>query len=61
MVRAKDIKNGGKKEFTAQRLLVAVGRKSNADRLKVENTGVEAEKEKILGFHIIGPYAPILI
>jgi mycothione reductase len=39
-----DSKTGGKKEFTAQRILVAVGRRSNADLLKVENTGVEVDK-----------------
>jgi len=30
-------------EFTAQRILIAVGRRSNADLLKVENTGVEID------------------
>ncbi|MDP2730959.1 MAG: dihydrolipoyl dehydrogenase [Dehalococcoidales bacterium] len=35
---------GGKREFTAQKILVAVGRRSNADLLKVENTGVEVDK-----------------
>jgi mycothione reductase len=39
-----DLKGGGRKEFTAQRVLVAVGRRSNADLLKVENTGVEIDK-----------------
>ena len=39
-----DLKSGGQKEFTAQRILVAVGRRSNADLLKVENTGVEVDK-----------------
>jgi mycothione reductase len=39
-----DLKGGGHKEFTAQRILVAVGRRSNADLLKVENTGVEVDK-----------------
>ncbi len=39
-----DSKNSGKKEFTAQRILVAVGRRSNADLLKVESTGVELDK-----------------
>jgi len=43
-VIVKDAKSGGKKEFTAQRILVAVGRRSNADRLKVENTGVEVDR-----------------
>jgi len=39
-----DTKGGGRKEFTAQKILVAAGRKSNADLLKVENTGVEIDK-----------------
>jgi len=43
-VIATDAKSGMKKEFTAQRILVAVGRRSNADLLKVENTGVEVDK-----------------
>jgi mycothione reductase len=43
-VTVKDMKTGGKKEFIAQRILVAVGRRSNADLLKVENTGVETDK-----------------
>jgi mycothione reductase len=43
-VVANDLSNGGRKEFTAQRILMAVGRKSNADLLRVENTGVELDK-----------------
>ena len=39
-----DTKGGGRMEFTAQKILVAAGRKSNADLLKVENTGVEIDK-----------------
>ena len=39
-----DSGSGGRKEFTAQRILVAVGRRSNADLLKVENTGVELDE-----------------
>ncbi|MFP3880235.1 MAG: dihydrolipoyl dehydrogenase family protein, partial [Dehalococcoidia bacterium] len=35
----------GKKEFTAQRLMVAVGRRSNADLLAVEETGVELNEK----------------
>jgi mycothione reductase len=43
-VVANELKGGGHKEFTAQKILVAVGRRSNADLLKVENTGVEVDK-----------------
>jgi mycothione reductase len=43
-VVAHDLSGGGRKEFTAQRILVAVGRRSNADLLNVENTGVELDK-----------------
>jgi dihydrolipoamide dehydrogenase len=43
VVVAKDATTGEQKEFTAQRVMVAVGRRSNADRLKVENTGVETD------------------
>jgi mycothione reductase len=38
-----DSKSGGKKEFTAQRIMVAVGRRSNADLLAVEKSGVEID------------------
>jgi mycothione reductase len=48
-----DLKAGVKKEFTAQRILVAVGRRSNADLLKVENTGVELDKK---GFVKVNEY-----
>jgi mycothione reductase len=43
VVVAKDANKGVHKEFTAQKVLVAVGRRSNADLLKVENTGVETD------------------
>jgi len=43
-VVASDLASGSSKEFTAQKILMAVGRKSNADLLKVENTGVELDK-----------------
>jgi dihydrolipoamide dehydrogenase len=42
-VVARDSKTGEKKEYTAERVMVAVGRRSNADLLKVENTGVETD------------------
>jgi len=40
VVVAKDANTSELKEFIAQKVLVAVGRRSNADLLKVENTGV---------------------
>ena len=48
-----DANSGVKKEFTAQRILMAVGRRSNADLLKVENTGVEIDKR---GFIKVNEY-----
>ena len=48
-----DLKEGGRKEFTAQGILVAVGRRSNADLLKVENSGVEVDKR---GFIKVNEY-----
>ena len=42
-VAVRDRNTGENREFTAQRILVAVGRRSNADLLKVENTGVEID------------------
>ena len=50
---ATDTKSGIKKEFKAQRLLIAVGRRSNADLLRVENTGVEVDKR---GFIKVNEY-----
>lgn len=38
-----DKKTGKKIEFSAEKILVAAGRKSNADLLKVEKTGVETD------------------
>jgi mycothione reductase len=43
-VAAKELGSGGRNEFTASSILVAVGRMSNSDRLKVENTGVEVDR-----------------
>ncbi|MGD0795359.1 MAG: dihydrolipoyl dehydrogenase [Dehalococcoidales bacterium] len=48
-----DIKEGKQKEFTAQKLLVAVGRVSNADLLHPENTGVAVDKR---GFIKVNDY-----
>jgi mycothione reductase len=52
-VIATDAMSGVKKEFTAQRILIAVGRRSNADLLRVENTGVEVDKR---GFVKVNEY-----
>ncbi len=52
-VTVNDLKGGQKKEFAAQRMLVAVGRRSNADLLKLENTGVEVDKR---GFVKVSEY-----
>jgi len=41
---ATDKASGKRMEFPAERVMVAVGRRSNADLLKVENTGVEVDK-----------------
>ncbi|MFC1950912.1 dihydrolipoyl dehydrogenase [Chloroflexota bacterium] len=43
-VVVKEIASGKKKEVTAQRLMMAVGRRSNADILKVEKGGIEVDK-----------------
>jgi mycothione reductase len=48
-----DAKSGLKKEFKAQRIMIAVGRRSNADLLRVENTGVEVDKR---GFIRVNEY-----
>lgn len=42
-VVTKDKDNGKQRQFTAQQLMMAVGRKANADRLQVENTGIELD------------------
>jgi mycothione reductase len=39
----RDKKNGQEKELMAQKIMMAVGRRSNADLLKVENTGVQTD------------------
>ncbi|MFC2063455.1 FAD-dependent oxidoreductase, partial [Chloroflexota bacterium] len=53
VVATKDTKTGRRREFAAQRILMAVGRRSNADILKVENTGVEITKN---GFIKVNEY-----
>jgi mycothione reductase len=43
-VLAEDTTTGETREFEAERVLVAVGRRSNADLLKVQKTGVEVDE-----------------
>lgn len=43
VVTAREVRSGKMQEFTAEKVLLAVGRISNADLLKVENTGVELD------------------
>lgn len=43
-VAAKDLASGKMKEVTAQKLMMAVGRRSNADVLQVEKCGIEVDK-----------------
>jgi len=51
VVIAKDKSTGEESEFSAQRVLVAVGRRSNADLLRVENAGVEVDKRGFIQGH----------
>jgi mycothione reductase len=52
-VVTKDTNTGKRREFAAQRIMMAVGRRSNADVLRVENTGVETDKK---GFIKVNEY-----
>ena len=53
VVVTKDTNTGKRREFAAKSILIAVGRRSNADILKVENTGVETDKN---GFIKVNEY-----
>ncbi|MFC2024216.1 dihydrolipoyl dehydrogenase [Chloroflexota bacterium] len=53
VVVTKDTDTGKQREFKAQRIMMAVGRRSNADILQVENTGVETDKK---GFIKVNEY-----
>jgi mycothione reductase len=44
-VIAEDTDSGKQKEYHAQRIMMAVGRSSNADLLEVKNTGVEVDRK----------------
>jgi mycothione reductase len=52
-VLVKDNKTGEEKSFSGQDVLVAVGRRSNADTLKVEKSGVELDRR---GFIKVNQY-----
>jgi len=47
-VVAMDKKSGEEREFAAQKIMMAVGRRSNADLLRVENTGVELDNRSFI-------------
>jgi dihydrolipoamide dehydrogenase len=53
VVVTKNTNTSKRREFAAQRIMMAVGRRSNADILKVENTGVETDKK---GFIKVNEY-----
>ncbi len=44
-VIAKDNSTGREREFPAEKIFVATGRRSNADLLKVENSGIETDEK----------------
>jgi dihydrolipoamide dehydrogenase len=52
-VVAKDRESGTEKEFTSQKIMMAAGRQSNADLLKVGNTGVQTDKR---GYIVVNDY-----
>ena len=49
----KDTKTGKRGEFATEKIMMAVGRRSNADILRVENTGVETDNK---GFVKVNEY-----
>jgi len=53
VVIGKDRSSDKENEFSAEKILIATGRKSNADLLKVENTGVEVDNR---GFIKVNKY-----
>lgn len=52
-VTGKNTRDSKRVSFYGEKILVAVGRKSNADLLKVENTGVETDKN---GYILVNEY-----
>jgi mycothione reductase len=47
-VTGREKTTGKESEFSAEQLMVAAGRKSNADLLKVENTGIETDERNYI-------------
>jgi mycothione reductase len=45
VIKARDVRRGEIGEFAAERVLVAAGRRSNADILRVEDTGVDTDRQ----------------
>ncbi len=43
IVKGKDKISEGKKQLSAEKIMIATGRKSNADLLKIENTGIKTD------------------
>ena len=52
-VSAKDLGDGSRREFRAERLMIAAGRQSNADLLDVEAAGVRTDER---GFIVVDEY-----
>ncbi len=48
VVTGKERSGGRETGFTAEKIMIAAGRKSNADLLRVENTGVETDKRNYI-------------
>ena len=53
VVTGRERASGAAVEFSAERVMIAVGRRSNADILKVENTGVDVDRR---GFITVDDY-----
>ncbi|MGE5237826.1 MAG: dihydrolipoyl dehydrogenase [Chloroflexota bacterium] len=47
-VVAKDLSSGEERELSAETVMVATGRRSNADRLKVQNAGIETDRANFI-------------
>ncbi|MGC9514079.1 dihydrolipoyl dehydrogenase family protein, partial [Methanocrinis sp.] len=53
VVSARDLESGEGREFAAEEVMVALGRRSNADLLKPERTGVEVDRH---GWIVVDDY-----